>query len=68
MARDDARFPADDNGDALWHMAEAGDDLGKPREVDFAVVFPTETAALQFAVMLLRASARKAAWLAGRPV
>jgi hypothetical protein len=54
MDRDYARFPADDNGDALWRMAEAGDDLGKPREVDFAVVFPTETVALQFAVMLLR--------------
>lgn len=54
MKRDFARFPADENGDALWRMAEAGDDLDKPREVDFAVIFPTETAALQFAVQLLR--------------
>jgi len=54
MARDDARFPAYDNGDVLWRMAEAGDDLGKPREVDFAVIFRTEPAAFQFAVHLLR--------------
>jgi hypothetical protein len=54
MTRDYARFPADENGDALCHMAEAGDDLGKPREVDFAVIFPTEAAARQFAVHLLR--------------
>lgn len=47
MARDDSRFPPDDNGDALWNMAEAGDDLGKRREVDFSVIFPTEAAALQ---------------------
>jgi hypothetical protein len=54
MARDYSRFPADENGDALWRMAEAGDDLTKPREVDFAVIFPTEGTALQFAVHLLR--------------
>lgn len=54
MARDYSRFPADENGDALWRMAEAGDDLTKPREVDFAVIFPTETAAIQFAVHVLR--------------
>lgn len=54
MDRDYTQFPADENGDALWRMAEAGDDLSKLREVDFAVIFPTETAALQFAVQLLR--------------
>jgi hypothetical protein len=54
MARDFTQFPADENGDALWRMAESGDNLGKPREVDFAIILPTETAALQFAVQLLR--------------
>jgi len=54
MARDYTQFPADENGDALWHMAESGDNLDKPREVDFAIIFPTETAALEFAVQLLR--------------
>ncbi|WEN13941.1 ribonuclease E inhibitor RraB [Rhodanobacter sp. AS-Z3] len=54
MNRDPQRFPDDENGNALWQMAEAGDDLSIPREVDFAVLFPTEDDALQFAVHLLR--------------
>jgi hypothetical protein len=54
MSRDYAQFPDDDNGDALWNMHENGDDLAKPREVDFSVIFPFEETALQFAVHLLR--------------
>ena len=54
MTRDYDRFPDDDNGDVLWRMHEAGDNLAKARAVDFSVVFPTEEAALQFAVHLLR--------------
>lgn len=54
MTRDYARFPDDENGDVLWRMLEEGDDLSKPREIDFSVIFPTEQAALQFAVHLLR--------------
>ena len=54
MQRDFNLFPDDENGDALWQMAESGDDLSVPREVDFAVIFPSEDDALKFAVHLLR--------------
>ncbi len=54
MDRDPQQFPDDDNGDTLWHMAEQGDDLSVPREVDFAVIFPSENQALEFAIRLLR--------------
>lgn len=54
MERDFTKFPDDDNGDVLWDMANDGDNLSVPREVDFSVVFPTEEAALKFAVHLLR--------------
>jgi hypothetical protein len=54
MTRDYTKFPDDENGDVLWRMRQEGDDLDKPREVDFSVIFPSEEAALQFAVDLLR--------------
>lgn len=54
MTRDPELFPADENGDVLWQMAVSGDDLSIPREVDFAVILPSEDAALKFAVHLLR--------------
>lgn len=54
MKRDLRRFPADENGDVLWQMHLDGDDLAKPREVDFAVVFPSEEGALRFAMHLLQ--------------
>lgn len=54
MTRDPNAFPDDHNGDALWTMIGQGDDLSAPREVDFAVLFPTEDDALKFAVHLLR--------------
>ena len=54
MTRDPAAFPDDHNGDALWNMVGQGDDLSIPREVDFAVLFPSEDHALKFAVHLLR--------------
>lgn len=54
MNRDLSLFPDDENGDVLWNMQEDGDDLSIPREVDFSVIFPTEDAALKFAVLLLK--------------
>lgn len=54
MARNYEQFPDHENGDVLWDMAQNGDDLTKQREVDFSVIFPTEKAALEFAVLLLR--------------
>lgn len=54
MTRDPAAFPDDHNGDALWNLVGQGEDLSIPREVDFAVLFPSEDNALKFAVHLLR--------------
>lgn len=54
MARDLKQFPDDENGDVLWNMHSDGDNLATPREVDFSVIFPTEEAALQFAVHMLK--------------
>ncbi len=54
MTRDYTQFPNDDHGDALWRMFRSGDDLSKPREIDFSVIFPSEEAALKFAVHPLR--------------
>ena len=44
-----SQFPNDENGDALRRMQENGDDLGKPRDIDFTLVFPDQTSAEAFA-------------------
>lgn len=54
MSRNFDQFPDDENGDVLWGMASRGDKLQVAREVNFSVVFPSEDAALKFAVHLLR--------------
>ena len=41
--------PDDANGDALRRMEETGDDLSRPRDIEFTVVFPNETGAKLFA-------------------
>jgi Regulator of ribonuclease activity B len=41
-------FPNDANGDALGRMEAQGDDLTRPRNVDFNVVFPDAGAAEEF--------------------
>jgi hypothetical protein len=50
MNRQAMEFPDDENGDVLRRMATNGDDLSLPRNVDFTVVFPNESAAQQFAM------------------
>jgi Regulator of ribonuclease activity B len=42
-------IPNDENGDVLRKMLESGDDLARPREIDFTVVMPGEAAARAFA-------------------
>ena len=42
-------YPNDDNGDALRRMEAQGDDLTKPRNIDFTVAFADASAAEQFA-------------------
>jgi hypothetical protein len=54
MVRDPSLYPHDENGDVLWNIAQSGDDLSFRREIDFAVVFPTEDAALTFGAMVLK--------------
>ncbi|CEM60218.1 hypothetical protein XCCB1459_4215 [Xanthomonas campestris pv. campestris] len=54
MQRNPDLYPNDDNGDTLWHIAQQGVDLSKPREIAFSVVFPTKESALEFSVTLLR--------------
>ena len=42
------RFPDDENGQVLRYIAEQGDDLSKPRDIDFTVVMPDEDTAMTF--------------------
>lgn len=42
-------FPDDENGDVLRRMRDSGDDLSRPRIVDFNIVFPSEGQASQLA-------------------
>jgi hypothetical protein len=41
--------PDDDSGDALRRLESSGDDLARPRNVDFTVVFPIQDSAESFA-------------------
>ena len=42
-------FPADENGDVLRRMQADGDDLSKPRDIEFFFAFPEEQNATAFA-------------------
>jgi Regulator of ribonuclease activity B len=42
-------FPDDENGDVLRRMEAGGDDLARPRNIDFAVAFADESSADKFA-------------------
>jgi len=43
-------FPNDENGDVMRRMQRDGDDLSKPRDIDFGVIFPSKIAAEAFAI------------------
>jgi hypothetical protein len=45
-----SEIPDDENGAVLRRMELSGDDLSKPRQIDFVVVLPDETRASNFAV------------------
>lgn len=47
-----AMLPDDDNGDVLRRMLDDGDDLTKPRDIDFFHVFGDEAKATAFARQL----------------
>jgi hypothetical protein len=42
-------YPNDDNGDVLRRMEAQGDDLTRPRNIDFTVAFADASSAEQFA-------------------
>ncbi len=42
-------FPDDENGDVLRRMYDGGDDLSRPRIIDFCFIFPERHRALAFA-------------------
>ena len=42
-------FPNDENGGILRRMLDGGDDLSKPRMMDFCFIFPERRQALAFA-------------------
>lgn len=43
------RFPDDENGYVLSQMQDSGDDLSKPRQINFSVVLPSKGKAEEFA-------------------
>ncbi len=54
MQRNPLLFPDDENGEVLWRLASAGDDLSIPREIDFTLDFSEEQAALDCGMFLFR--------------
>lgn len=53
MNRDESVYPKDENGDRLWQIFQIHQDLLQEVEVEFSVIFPTETLALEFGQFLL---------------
>jgi len=47
-------FPHDENGDVLRRMLRNGDDLTKPRDIDFSIIFPSNSAAEEFGKHFIR--------------
>lgn len=47
-------FPDDENADVLRRMLRGGDDLTKPRDIDFSIVFPSNSAAEEFGNYFVR--------------
>ncbi|MEN6451636.1 MAG: ribonuclease E inhibitor RraB [Thermoguttaceae bacterium] len=45
-------FPNDENGEVLRLMFEDGDDLSKPRIIEFCFAFPDRNKAIEFAAMV----------------
>lgn len=65
--RDLASFPHDENGDVLWGMHCARDDLRKARDMDFFFIFADRRAAEQFGVTAERQGCRVAlTWFEGK--
>lgn len=52
--RDFEEFPADDNGEVLWRLVQAGDDLTVRRDVEFVLDFSSEQDALDCGAFLFK--------------
>lgn len=48
------QFPANDNGEVLWRLVQAGDDLSVRRDVEFVLDFDSEQAALDCGAFLFK--------------
>lgn len=53
MTRDLTLFPDDEIGNTLWLMHTNDDDLTHEREIEFSVLFASQSNALQFGKLLL---------------
>jgi Regulator of ribonuclease activity B len=60
MTRVCDNFPDDENGEVLRRMQGDGDDFTKSRDIDFSVVFPSESAAEEFADQFRRSGLKVA--------
>ena len=56
MDRDLSIFPTDEDGDILWGMRLAGDDLTASRDVNFSVLFEAESNADSYAAEMREAA------------
>ena len=72
MTRDYELYPDDDNGNVLWQMAEDGDDLSEPHEIEYSIAFQEQSQAEKCALYLLQEeqkslclSMKKATYLSG---
>lgn len=54
MTRDYELYPDDDNGNVLWQMAEDGDDLSEPHEIEYSIAFQEQSQAEKCALYLLQ--------------
>ena len=56
MHRDPSKFPSDEDGDILWGMHLAGDELTAQRDVNFSVLFEAEANADSYAAEMREAA------------
>lgn len=59
------KYPNDANGDALRRMEAGGDDLSRPRDIEFTVIFPSENTAKQFVNYIMALGYAASAELSG---
>ncbi len=58
MTRDYELYPDDDNGNVLWQMAEDGDDLSEPHEIEYSIAFQEQSQAEKVCVVFITRRAK----------